>query len=182
MKTYVHPNRMLALVVCAVMLAMVLVTGATRPATADTGVIALYNQNSGKCLDVPYGSYYYGAYVQQYTCNGGSNQQWVLTDNYDGSKTIQAAPPNDGWVIAVANDGDQNNNLLVLVNYYPLSSHWWRDPYPAAPSAMRLRNRLSNRCMDVANWSLEDHVIMQIYDCFTNPDGSFQANQTWIGY
>jgi hypothetical protein len=46
------------------------------PNAARSGYVTAVNLNSGKCLDVTGRSTANGAVVQQWTCNGGTNQEW----------------------------------------------------------------------------------------------------------
>lgn len=43
---------------------------------ARSGYYTVVNLNSNKCLDVTDRSTANGAIIQQYTCNGGTNQEW----------------------------------------------------------------------------------------------------------
>ncbi|WTI42969.1 alpha-L-fucosidase [Streptomyces sp. NBC_00589] len=56
-----------------------------RPFSADVGAVRLVNRKSGKVLDVSDGSTADGAAVIQWPWNGGTNQQWKLLPNTDGS-------------------------------------------------------------------------------------------------
>jgi arabinan endo-1,5-alpha-L-arabinosidase len=46
-------------------------------------VDVVFNYHSGKCLDVYHASVSVGANVDQWTCNSGLNQDWVVTGNRD---------------------------------------------------------------------------------------------------
>ncbi|MBC9724147.1 family 43 glycosylhydrolase [Streptomyces sp. TRM68367] len=58
-----------------------------EPASAST-TYTLSNRNSGKCLEVAGGSGSDGANVQQWACNGGSNQRWRLEDLGDDTHRL----------------------------------------------------------------------------------------------
>lgn len=69
-----------------------------RSTTVDpTGVDAqqyyyeLRARHSGKCLDVRGASTQNGADVIQYSCHGGTNQQWGFTSAADSSSKLPAA-------------------------------------------------------------------------------------------
>jgi hypothetical protein len=47
----------------------------------DQGRFVRIRTFSNNCLDVPYASLWNYARIQQYTCNNGLNQQWVLAPN-----------------------------------------------------------------------------------------------------
>lgn len=56
-----------------------------RPFSADAGTVCLVNRNSGKVLDVSDASTADGGAVIQWPWSGGTNQQWKLLPNTDGS-------------------------------------------------------------------------------------------------
>ncbi|MFJ3307219.1 alpha-L-fucosidase [Streptomyces sp. NPDC086549] len=56
-----------------------------RPFSADVGTVRLVNRKSGKVLEVGGGATADGATVDQWPWNGGTNQQWKLLPNADGS-------------------------------------------------------------------------------------------------
>ncbi|MER7689693.1 alpha-L-fucosidase [Streptomyces sp. NPDC097610] len=56
-----------------------------RPFSADVGTVRLVNRKSGKVLEVGNGATADGAAVDQWPWNGGTNQQWKLLPNADGS-------------------------------------------------------------------------------------------------
>jgi hypothetical protein len=55
-----------------------------------TGVYLLKAVHSGKCVEVADGDLTNGANVQQWTCNGGMNQQWEITDCGGGIHLLKA--------------------------------------------------------------------------------------------
>ncbi|MFI2431740.1 RICIN domain-containing protein [Streptomyces sp. NPDC018693] len=56
--------------------------------------------HSGKCLDVKGGSVANGATVQQWTCHGGTNQQWRLVQRTNGYFSLIAR--NSGKCLEIA--------------------------------------------------------------------------------
>ncbi|XYH93542.1 RICIN domain-containing protein [Sorangium sp. So ce1128] len=62
--------------------------GISRDPTAT--YYTLGARHSGKCLDVNGASTADGAAVQQWTCNGGSNQQWQLQSAGSGYYRVVA--------------------------------------------------------------------------------------------
>ncbi|GHH89735.1 RICIN domain-containing protein [Streptomyces capitiformicae] len=56
-----------------------------RPFAADLGTYRVVNRKSGKVLDVSGASGADGAAVIQWPSTGGTNQQWKLLPNIDGS-------------------------------------------------------------------------------------------------
>ncbi|MFE9426769.1 RICIN domain-containing protein [Kitasatospora sp. NPDC006697] len=79
-------------------------------APAGDGSTVLHPQNAALCLDLPYGSFTPGTAIQQWTCNGGSNQAWLLTR----ADPLQYANPafeqgTGGWTFS-AHTGIASNN------------------------------------------------------------------------
>ena len=66
--------------VCAsgFVLAACMTLAGTEPVSAQGISYELVSRNSGKCLDVTDWSTANGAPMQQWTCHGGANQQWML--------------------------------------------------------------------------------------------------------
>jgi hypothetical protein len=62
--------------------------GSTSVVSAVT-YYTLVAKHSGLCMDVAGSSTANNANVQQYTCNGGDNQKWSITEQSDGSTTIK---------------------------------------------------------------------------------------------
>ncbi|GLX37968.1 RICIN domain-containing protein [Streptomyces lavendulae] len=69
-----------------------LVGAMTVPAHADGSyTVVLHNGASGKCLEVPGGNFNNGAPVQQWDCNGGSNQKWTVVYGNGYSQIINVS-------------------------------------------------------------------------------------------
>lgn len=107
--------------------------------STTSGAVQLISKNSGKCIDVPQQSKASGVDLQQYSCNGGTNQQWNLipvgNNEYEitgvgsgmsldvqaestanGARVIQYpywGGPNEKWMLSKTADGYYN---IVSVN------------------------------------------------------------------
>jgi ricin-type beta-trefoil lectin protein len=64
--------------IVAVVMACIASTLAFAPAASAQQVVNFVVNYDGKCLDIPNGSTSNQAQAQQYTCNGGSNQKWIM--------------------------------------------------------------------------------------------------------
>jgi hypothetical protein len=84
----------IALVALAVLCVTLGVASKPAAATATQFAYTIVNRNSGMCLDVPGSSTSNGTLLEQWTCNGGSNQQWYLS----GSNVVNV---NSGLVLDV---------------------------------------------------------------------------------
>ncbi|GAB3462847.1 hypothetical protein GCM10027436_73220 [Actinophytocola sediminis] len=71
----------------------------------------LTNVNSGKCLDIPYGTIESGIQLQQWNCNGSTYQQWRLTPS--GSGTYQIINVASGLCLANQNAGTGSGVPIV---------------------------------------------------------------------
>jgi len=126
-----------------------------------------YNAYSGKCLDVPYGNYYYGQKVQQYDCNGGSNQLWHLEAHGGG---YAMCSPSE-WCIARQTPGGNGSKAFLAYN----------DCFSYECWALRVSGGhwttfvsfYDARCLDDPGWSTANGAWQQVWDCTGNP------NQIW---
>ncbi|MBP2705890.1 glycoside hydrolase N-terminal domain-containing protein [Microbispora sp. RL4-1S] len=118
----------------------------------STGVVRLVNRNSGKVLDVYGGSTADGAAIVQWPWTGGTNQQWRMTQNSDGSfrltglgssKALTSPNANQGTALVQMTDTNGTNQRWKLV--------------PAATSGYyRLVNVGNGLCADVEGGSTAD--------------------------
>jgi len=67
-------------------------------------------QGTNECLDVPAFSQDDGAPVQQWTCNGGANQQWIVADA--GPDAIRLVARHSGKVLAINGENTGDGSLL----------------------------------------------------------------------
>jgi Ricin-type beta-trefoil lectin domain len=130
------------------------------------------NAYSNLCLDVPNGNFYYGQKVQQYACNGGSNQLWTLISWWDGATSFCSpiGAPNN-WCIGRQNIDSNGAKAIVVplgaVNYERWIAHsrgYFLDTFTSM---------LDGRCLDDTGWSKSSGTWIQVYDCTGG------SNQTW---
>jgi len=67
-------------------------------------------QGTNECLDVPAFMQDDGAGVQQWTCNGGANQQWIVADA--GPDAIRLIARHSGKVLAINGENTGDGSLL----------------------------------------------------------------------
>ncbi|MCX5356473.1 MULTISPECIES: RICIN domain-containing protein [Streptomyces] len=140
-----------------------------RPFTADLGTYKVINRNSGKALDVSNASTADGATLIQWPYGGGTNQQWSLLPNTDGSfrlanvksgKLLQSPNSTQGTTLTQESDNGGDNQ-------------WWKLVPSATSGYYRLVNVRTGWCADVANASTTDGTnVIQ----WPVTDGS---NQDW---
>jgi len=70
------------------------------------------NMHSGKCMDVQAVSSDDGATIQQFTCNGGPNQDWIVADAGPAG-AIRLVARNSGKVLDVKGAGAADGTPLV---------------------------------------------------------------------
>ena len=109
----------------------------------------LVNRNSGKCLDVSGGNTADGTNVQQWTCNGGTNQKWKVEDlGDDTSRLVNVAT---GKVLDTADcstaDGADIRQWSWLNNKCQRS----RLVFTATGDYVRIVNENSGKVADVAD-------------------------------
>ncbi|QDN75385.1 Tat pathway signal protein [Streptomyces sp. S1A1-7] len=123
-----------------------------RPFTADLGTYKVINRNSGKALDVSNASTADGATLIQWPYGGGTNQQWSLLPNTDGSfrlanvksgKLLQSPNSTQGTTLTQESDNGGDNQ-------------WWKLVPSATSGYYRLVNVRTGWCADVANASTTD--------------------------
>lgn len=133
-----------------------------------------WNAYSQKCLDVPYGNYYYGQKVQQYTCNGGSNQLWSLLPWYDGSVSICAPVGNPQWCIG--RQQTATNGAKAILVYYGGSDYGRWVARTGGTVIYTFTSLYDARCLDDPGWSKSSGVWIQVYNC----TGGSNQGWTWF--
>ncbi|MET7686860.1 RICIN domain-containing protein [Streptomyces sp. NPDC005483] len=73
-----------------------------KPVAGLTNTYTVVNELSGKCLDVSAVSTADGAAVQQWTCTGGTNQEFTLSPVATGSHDYQLVAVHSGKCIDVS--------------------------------------------------------------------------------
>jgi hypothetical protein len=126
--------------------------------------VAIQNVHSGKCLDIRAAGGD-GAILQQYTCGDQENQTFHLL--WVGGDRYQLRP------------GHYGNVRLVVFGSEParLANRELREQqfrFTAHPDGtFSIVNHVSDQCLDVPNWSLDDGMQIQQWSC-TNG-----TNQRW---
>ncbi len=143
-------------------------TGADPKYRTDLDTITWMNiisRNSGKCLSIgnspsATGS---GDLADQWTCVGGTNQEFLFTPVGIGYRIIAR---NSNWTLGVR--GGQSvitNGALIQQGYYNgTPDQVWIATYnPAGYYTLQLEN--SGKCVDVQNASTADGALLQQYSC-----------------
>ena len=143
-------------------------------AKAQGTSFSLVSFYSGKCVDVSDGSTSNSANIQQYSCNGTPAQQWVW------SRYGMLVNPTSNKCVTVAHHGGTDGSNIDLYECYH-DGQPCTDPFECAGqdnqlwvwSGNSLKNRISDKCLDVADWGVSDGANIQLWTCDNN------ANQRW---
>ncbi len=119
------------------------------------GWLTVTNVGSGKVLDVPGGSTATGVQLEQWTANGGTNQQWQLRPNGDG--TYQIVGRKAGLAVGVS--GGSTAEGAAVIQWTPLSvpdQAWSLVPVVVSGGTYALFNHNSGMALDVNGESTSD--------------------------
>lgn len=130
----------------------------------------IINRNSGKALDVYQKSTADGANVQQYTDNGGTNQQWSLVDV--GSGYYKLVNKNSGKVLDVYQKSTADGaNVQQWTDNGGTNQQW--SVTDVGGGYYKIINRNSGKALDVSAFSTENGANVQQW---TDSGGT---NQQW---
>jgi len=119
-------------------------------------------RHSGKCLDVRGQSTANSAAITQYTCNGGTNQQWrvqsisggyyqIVARNSEKCLDVNSASTADGATLIQYTCGSGTNQQWSLVD--------------SGDGYISLKARHSGKCADVPSSSTAENVQLKQYPC-----------------
>ncbi|BCL30874.1 family 43 glycosylhydrolase [Streptomyces aurantiacus] len=142
---------------------------AAGPSGEPAGTSATYtltNRNSGKCLEVAGGSAADGANVQQYACNGGTNQRWRVEDRGDDtSRLVNVA---SGKVLDTADCSSADG--ADLRQWAWLDNTCQRFRFLATSGGyVRVVNQATGKVADVADCSTADGADVRQWTWLSNP-------------
>ncbi|MBQ7186616.1 MAG: family 16 glycosylhydrolase [Ruminococcus sp.] len=115
---------------------------------------AIKSVNSGKALDVSWGSKDDGANVLQYTYHGYNNQKWYLERQSDGSYVIKCANSNKVLDVAWASRDDGAN--VQQCGYNGNSCQKWE--LRRVGNSYAIINKNSGKALDVSGRSTADNA------------------------
>ena len=115
---------------------------------------AIKSVNSGKALDVSWGSKDNGANVLQYTYNGYQNQKWYLERQSNGYYVIKCA--NSNKVLDVAWGSKDDGANVQQCEYYGNDAQQWE--LRKAGNSYAIINKGSGKALDVSGKSKADNA------------------------
>ncbi|MCL8017219.1 alpha-L-fucosidase [Streptomyces sp. AS02] len=124
-----------------------------RPFTADLGPYRVVNRKSGKVLDVSGASSADGAAIIQWPSTGGTNQQWKLQQNTDGSYRLINV--RSGKVLD-SPGGSAQGAALDQWTDSDSDNQWWKLVQSSTSGYYRLVNVRNGWCADVKDASTAD--------------------------
>ncbi|MFC8796616.1 RICIN domain-containing protein [Promicromonospora sp. NPDC057138] len=130
----------------------------------------LVNGNSGKCLDVSGFSTADGGKVQQWTCTGGTNQQWQVQAVAGGY--VQIANLNSDRCLDVSASSTANGGTVQQWACHGGTNQQWQ-VQAVAGGNVQVVNRNSGKCLDVDAFSTANGAKVQQWTC----NGG--TNQAW---
>ena len=154
---------------------------ASGNAVGDTPTYQVINYNSVLCLAVSSASTSNGATVYQWTCHGGTNQQWRMLNS---NAYFTMSPAHSGKCLAVAGASTANGakvhqwdcqfNADGPAHHQQWSLAVFQLPFEPRNQRTQIRNRHSGKCLEVAGASTSRGAHVRQRTC----NGSL--NQVWL--
>jgi hypothetical protein len=137
------------------------------------GPVQLIARHSGKCLDVTNISTQPGALLQQWTCWGGPNQQWMLTPT--GAGAYEVTSINTGMAVNVSYNSLADGALIAQFPYENTPNEKWVLA-PTSDGYYQVIAQSSGKCLDVNGGpgATGDGPVVQQWACWGG------ANQQWM--
>ena len=100
---------------------------------ARSGYYTVVNLNSNKCLDVTDRSTANGAIIQQYTCNGGTNQEWYprVAQNNPAATIYNLVNLNSGKCLDVLDRSTANGAIIQQYTCNGGTNQEWFEQIPS---------------------------------------------------
>lgn len=134
----------------------------------------LVARHSGKCLDVSGASGSNGAYLQQYTCHGGLNQQWWLKPIIiTGAGTYyEIISENSGKCLDIEDASQANRARAQQYTCHGKDNQLFLKVFHGGSPSFVARH--SGKCLDVEGDSLSNNAKVWQYTC------DYDLNQQWL--
>jgi hypothetical protein len=129
----------------------------------------LVNQFSSLALDDTNSSTASGNRIQQWNCNGGNQQNWVLQPVNNGGYTVV------NQLSGKALENGSNTGNGAAIQQWPLNGGQQQSWFliPESGGTFTLRNQLSSKALDDTNISRANGNFMQQYDQNDSPQQSW---------
>ena len=134
-------------------------------------------KHSGKCLDLAGWSTANGVQMQQWSCNGGTNQQWLFKDV--GNAKYQIVSKTSGKCLDVKDGNTADGAIVQQMDCQAGATKQQWTFVPEAGGYNKLKSVASGKCMDVTAMSTADGAKLVQWSCgATNVAGG--DNQRWM--
>ncbi|MCT2584533.1 NPCBM/NEW2 domain-containing protein [Actinophytocola gossypii] len=130
----------------------------------------LRNVRSGLCLDVTASSTTPGANIEQWTCNGGANQRFRLSEN---ANSIKFSAVHSGLCVGVAGSVPTDGGNVIQWTCGPSVSQNWH-AVTVGQGGYQLRNANSGKCLEVHQASTTAGANVQQWTC------AGRLHQFWV--
>jgi predicted alpha-1,6-mannanase (GH76 family) len=125
------------------------------------GIYNLVNLNSGLAADVQHATTTNGSPVNQYTINGGANQQWGVTNVGGGIYEIIGVP--SGRALSTDGGGSANGTEMDIYDYSGASYQQWSFT-PTSGGYYRLTpQNATGSCLDVQHSGTTNDTPLEIW-------------------
>jgi uncharacterized protein (DUF1800 family) len=151
--------------------AALLCMSAVTSVQAQSVTYELVARSSGRCLDVTDLSTANGARIQQWTCHGGSHQQWLVQPAGEGYSIVVSVL--SGKALDVADWSLADGGAIQQWDIHGGNNQQWL-LHPVGDGYYNLLSRHSGKALDVTDWSDGDGTPIQQW---TLHGGS---NQQWL--
>jgi hypothetical protein len=144
---------------------------AARTAAAEY-LVRFENRHSGKCLGIASGSRLNGAQALQWTCNGDSNQYWLV--RYTNKPIAEVKNWGTGKCLAIASGSLANGGLALQWTCNNRTDQKWQVPDMDVQG--RVYNANSGLCLSIESASLADGARALQWTCGRQPDQQWTVN------
>ncbi|MGP3920275.1 family 43 glycosylhydrolase [Nonomuraea sp. 10N515B] len=144
----------------------VTLAGPAGETAATPSAYRIVNRNSGKCLDVSGASSADGADVIQWSCNGGTNQQWRIEDL--GNDTSRLVNVRSGKVLDVNACGSADGTNIQQWSWLNNNCQKFRMIVTDQDGWVRLVNVSSGKVADVAGCGTADGADVRQWSWLNN--------------
>lgn len=159
---------------------------------SQDGYVYIYNQESGKVLDIPNSNVYDCVHVQQYEFHGGDNQKWKILNSPSGYQIVPKLEPSfvldieGGSAINLANLILYRNNFTSnqFFKFSQINPEVKKSDENFIDGFYKIKTSLnSNYCADVEHSSVSNNAKVSIYDDInTNMNQVFNIERQDNGY
>lgn len=128
------------------------------------GAVTLTARHSGKCADVVGQSTANGTEIAQWSCHGGSNQQWRMQDL--GNGYVQVVAGHSGRCLDVTENSTADGAALHQWDCHGGQNQQWQ-VNDTGDGHVRLVARHSGKCLEVSDGSTADGARLHQWTCHT---------------